>query len=196
MKIACHFCPSAALIGVKIETVPAGGGLHPGAGSGAASIRAEHRSGKAGDVYFVANLDRVAHCIDCDFAMTGKQPELRDPVTGTERDLTDFSLTYGRTTVPLSFDSVQSFFIVFRKSVAAAGRASRQLSRKQDALRGGGTWQVTFDPNWAAHRARSNSKIWTTRRRGPGHVRLILKMWSVFQGSHQLNQADYRVTYF
>lgn len=152
---------------MKIEAVRAGVGLHPGAGSGAASIRAVHRSGKAGDVYFVANLDRVAHSTDCDFAVTGKQPDLRNPVTGTERDLTDFSFTNGRTTVPLSFDSVQSFFIVFRKTVAAVPAEHHgNFPENKTLSEVAGPWQVTFDPNWGGPQGAvtfENLDDWTQR---------------------------------
>jgi hypothetical protein len=118
-------------------------------GPGAASIRAVHRSAKTGDVYFVANLDRAACSADCDFAVTGKQPELWDPVTGTERDLTDFTFANGRTTVPLSFDSAQSFFIVFRKTVAAAPAEHHgNFPESKTLSEVAGPWQVTFDPKW------------------------------------------------
>ena len=88
-------------------------------------------------MFFVANTERAARKANCTFAVTGKQPEWLDPVTGTTRALADFTFADGRTTIPLSFEPGQSGFVVFRKDVEAAPAATpRKRSRAPVAERG------------------------------------------------------------
>ena len=56
-------------------------------GSGGLPVRAIHRRKDAADVWFVANPEPGAGEAWCTFKVTGKQPELWDPVTGAMRDL-------------------------------------------------------------------------------------------------------------
>src|SRR5258708_1957346 len=78
-----------------------------------ASIRYTHRTMKEGEIYFVANRTDQKAKANCIFSTTNGVPELCDPLTGKTRMLPVFSLIDGRTTLPLHFDSYQSFFLVF-----------------------------------------------------------------------------------
>jgi len=113
------------------------------------------RRSESADVFFVANTDRTAHGkVTGSFSVSGKQPELWDPVTGTRRDLPEFEEREGRTLISLEFAPSQSWFVVFRKP------SVETVSHKQpDALKKnfseffqvaeiGGPWQVGFDPQW------------------------------------------------
>ena len=48
-------------------------------GDGADAVRAIHRHGAAGEVYFVANLKRESRAVNATFAVTGRQPEWVGP---------------------------------------------------------------------------------------------------------------------
>ena len=91
----------------------------------------------------------MAGSATCTFTVTGKQPELWDPVTGVMRILTQVDTGDGTTTIPIDFDEAQSFFIVFQQkankpAVANAGNfpVRQEVSPIQSA------WQVQFDPSW------------------------------------------------
>ena len=85
--------------------------------------------------------------------VSGKQPELWDPVTAAIRDLPEFEVKDGRTMIPLRFDAAQSCFIVFRKELpATASRATTAGQKNFPKCRAiaelAGPWQVSFDANW------------------------------------------------
>jgi hypothetical protein len=113
------------------------------------SVQHIHRMLQHTDVYFVANTSRNAGTAVCSFGVTGMQPELWDPVTGSMRNLPQFGVADGRTSLPLSFKRAQSFFIVFRhKLVATSPGTEANFPAKKEFLTLAGPWQVTFDPRW------------------------------------------------
>ena len=118
--------------------------------NGEIALRAIHRRDGDTDVYFVANLARRAGSASCTFAISGRQPELWDPVSGTMRDLVDFSMKDGQTTVPLEFDDSESFFIVFRKPKSASlnARGGQNFPALATVTKLPGPWTVQFDPAW------------------------------------------------
>ncbi|MBN2207544.1 MAG: hypothetical protein JW742_09080, partial [Candidatus Aminicenantes bacterium] len=59
----------------------------PGTVEGVLDLKAAHRIDGDADVYFVANVARTGGAALCEFGVTGKRPELWDPVWGTIRDL-------------------------------------------------------------------------------------------------------------
>ena len=84
--------------------------------------------------------------------MSGKQPELWDPVSGQRRDLPVFESKDGCTTVPLEFEPDGSMFMVFRKKRwqgrslhGTFGTNFLKLNRVQEIT---GPWTVQFDPQW------------------------------------------------
>ena len=117
--------------------------------SAAAGLKMEsiRRKSADADVFFVANTARTGGEAWCSFAVTGRQPEWWDAVTGTMRDLPQFEERDGRTLIPLTFAPTQSGFVVFRKKTGEklvggnfpALKPVKELS---------GAWQVTFDPKW------------------------------------------------
>ena len=108
----------------------------------------------------VANHDDRQVEATCTFRVSGKVPELWDPLTGQMRDLPDFTSRDGRTTVPMRFEPAQSFFVIFRKPLAkvkgAGGEAgamssdpgSRNFPAATKLAELAGPWNVSFDPKW------------------------------------------------
>lgn len=71
-----------------------------------------HRTGIEGDVYFITGKGQAEYT----FRVTGKEPELWDPVTGRIRDAVCYRTTDdGRTIVPINLPDNGSVFVVFRK---------------------------------------------------------------------------------
>lgn len=110
-------------------------------------ISAIHRRGKEGDIWFLANPSNASVSERCQFAISGKQPELWDAVTGETRVLTDFSISESGTELDLEFAPGQSHFIVFRKP---AGNPDRKpnFPKLTPTATLEGPWQVRFDPKW------------------------------------------------
>jgi hypothetical protein len=140
-------------------------------------VRYGHRRTADRDIYFVANRTGDPIKADCRFRVTEGNPELWDPVTGERRALPQFARGEGITTIPMEFDTFQSFFVVFKNlecggltplSVArldAPQQAVRVKPRPDKALSSqrtpkenfpalqpvqeiSGAWEVTFDPKW------------------------------------------------
>jgi hypothetical protein len=109
-----------------------------------------HRRDGDADIYFIANrLDRdeIARCT---FRISGRQPELWDPVSGAMRDAAAFTQVSGRTTVPLEFAPYGSIFVIFRKPIPhdRQGTAAGNGPRLSEPVELGGAWTVRFAPPW------------------------------------------------
>lgn len=110
-----------------------------------------HRRMDGVDIYFISSHWQPEEKLECTFRVSGKQPELWDPVTGAIREATAFSQRNGRTVVPLEFGPCGSVFVVFRKRIPAnaAGKASTNYPQNQRTqLVLSGAWNVSFDPKW------------------------------------------------
>ncbi|MFV2066899.1 MAG: glycosylhydrolase-like jelly roll fold domain-containing protein [Pirellulales bacterium] len=113
-----------------------------------ALIRYAHRRTEEREIYFVANRQPQPVAARCVFRVTGRRPELWDPVRGTVRPLPDFAQQDGRTTIPLRFEPHQSFFVVFPKDTAAVPKATGTRVNFRKLVTVGqidGPWKVTFD---------------------------------------------------
>lgn len=102
------------------------------------------------DVYFVCNQTRQIKSVDCAFRVSGKQPELWDPVTGRITLATAFEQADGRTIIPMEFDPYGSCFIFFRETIPVTKQGSEcpnyTVLNKEKEIEG--PWQVAFDPDW------------------------------------------------
>ncbi len=119
-----------------------------------------HRRDGETEIFFVSNPSPSAALADATFRVSGKTPELWNPVTGeacysasTERN--------GRTTVQLNLQPYDSAFVVFRKS-GGTPPESRQtrLIKELD-----GPWTVSFDPKWGGPASATFDRLasWTDR---------------------------------
>lgn len=75
-----------------------------------------HRHLADREIYFVANPAAANVEAECQFRVSGMQPETWDPVTGKVQPLVTYQASAGRVTVPLHFDASGSIFVVFAKS--------------------------------------------------------------------------------
>jgi len=114
-----------------------------------------HRRTTDTDIYFVANRHGVALKADCTFRASGRQPEMWDPVTGTQRELPQFEIKDGRTSIPLEFEPYGGLFVVFRKSIPSfeargqkpeIGESNFPVFKPVQKITG--PWTVQFDPKW------------------------------------------------
>jgi hypothetical protein len=109
-----------------------------------------HRQAGDAEIYYVASRWEHPEKVDCTFRVTGKQPELWNPVTGEIRDAMAFRQEAGRCIVPLEFDPCGSVFVIFRKPIPTtlSGKvpSNHPAPRLLTAL--SGAWTVNFDPKW------------------------------------------------
>ncbi len=111
------------------------------------SIRYAHRVLPDRDIYFVANRtsEHVATC--CTFRVSGRIPELWDPLCGTRRPLPEYSQVDGCLQVPLEFEPYQSYFVLFRTpdgtaTPSPAGARNFPSAETVGVVEGG--WEVEF----------------------------------------------------
>ena len=109
-----------------------------------------HRKIENAEVYFVANRQNREEKTVCYFRVSGRQPELWNPLAGEVRDAVAFKQVDGRTAVPLEFAPYGSLFVVFRKPIGidlAGTMASNylNLATKQTIE---GSWTVKFNSSW------------------------------------------------
>lgn len=108
-------------------------------------LRYAHHRSPDWDIYFVSNRSGALVTGMADFRVTGRAPELWDPLTGTTRPLPQFTADSGTTRIPLTLDAHQSFFIVFTDGHRKPGRGPNfPSSHPLDTLTG--PWTVAFDP--------------------------------------------------
>ena len=111
-------------------------------------LRWTHRRDGETEIYFVANPDARAAEATAVFRVSGKRPELWDPIDGKGRGLAQYTIAGGRTSVPLRLAPRQSFFIVFRKATTPGSAAGENFSIPVESATLGGPWEVSFDPQW------------------------------------------------
>lgn len=100
------------------------------------------------DVYFLAELSGKPRQITASFRVSGRVPELWNPVDGTIREATRFTIADDRTTVPLALGAFDSYFVVFRKPSNTTTRDESPNNFTWQQLRTiNGPWQATFDRN-------------------------------------------------
>ena len=117
--------------------------------TGGITVKSIHRHKDNTDIYFVANTSRKAGAAVCTFKVQGMQPELWDAVTGTMRNLPQFKEQNNTTSLPLNFDTAQSFFIVFRTPIAKIIAPKKiNFPAFKELLTVKGAWQVKFDATW------------------------------------------------
>ena len=126
-----------------------------------------HRASDDADLYFVANRSGRHEEADCAFRVSGKAPELWDPVSGGIRPAAAYSDKDGRITLPLQFAPYGSMFIVFRSPLASTttattGRNFTTFSRPHEIT---GPWAVQFDPKWGGPASAEFDQLvsWTQR---------------------------------
>jgi hypothetical protein len=107
-----------------------------------------HRVSDVAEVYFVVNRRNEPDSALCSFRVSGRQPELWDPVNGARNATPVFRQENGRTVIPLEFDPNGAVFVLFRKTITTGasreGERNRPLLEPRQEL--SGAWSVHFDP--------------------------------------------------
>jgi len=112
-----------------------------------------HRRDGETEIYFLSNQKSFDAKAEVAFRVSGKQPELWNAVTGKIAELPEWREEKGRTLVPLSFASRQSWFVVFRKRDATtkdtkSTKGEKNFPEMKAVQELAGSWDVQFDSQW------------------------------------------------
>ena len=152
-KNTLHVGNGRVIQNTTLEEVMTADGLHPDlelrAITNAIELDWIHRQTDRADIYFVANLSEASGQVEAAFRVSGKAPELWDPVSGDMRELPEFHQEKSRTVVPLQFAPKQSWFVVFQKPVGNLVVATaKNFRRAVQVSELTGPWEVNFDRRW------------------------------------------------
>ena len=132
-----------------------------------ASLGFIHHAANNTEIYFLSNRREQNESAECIFRVSGKRPELWDPISGATRPLTAFRQSGGRTSVPLEFAPFGSWFVVFRQPIGkdVNGTAGSNFPVYANAQELSGPWTVSFDEKWGgpAQAAFTQLVSWTER---------------------------------
>ncbi|WP_282035767.1 glycosyl hydrolase [Saccharicrinis aurantiacus] len=106
-----------------------------------------HRQTEDADIYYVTSRWQPVEKVKCTFRVSGKQPELWNPVTGETRILSNFKVVNGRTIIPMEFGPCASYFVVFKDVISVQNLASNWPTYKT-VQQIEGDWDVRFDEKW------------------------------------------------
>lgn len=109
-----------------------------------------HRRWNEDDYYFINSRQKQACTARVSFRISGRLPELWDPVIGEIRPAVAYTQANGLTTVPVSFAPYGAWFVVFRKPIPVEqeGSATTNFPEIQTTDTLQGSWQVHFDERW------------------------------------------------
>ncbi|GAB3883268.1 glycosyl hydrolase [Spirosoma agri] len=94
------------------------------------------------DLYWLDNRSDSPNEATISFRITGKAPELWNPQTGKTATVS-YEIKDGRTIIPLTFESWEAYFIVFRNKATVASY-TRPAVTESPVARVTGAWTVTF----------------------------------------------------
>jgi hypothetical protein len=102
------------------------------------------------DVYFVSNQTTERQKVSARFRISGKQPELWNPLTGETRYAKAFSQQNGLTTLPLTLEPYGSVMVVFNNKISERknGDELRNYPGFETVSEITGDWSVYFAPEW------------------------------------------------
>ncbi|MGZ5566490.1 MAG: glycosyl hydrolase, partial [Limisphaerales bacterium] len=135
--------------------------------SSEARLRYIHKKLNGADLYFVANGGDASVEADCTFRISGKSPEIWNPLNGEIQKNIAAVEKDGRTTIRLQLEPSGSCFVIFRNrrsnGIATAQNADLIAEHLPVAVDVNGAWNVSFD----------------SKRGGPANILLTnLMSWS------------------
>ena len=106
-----------------------------------------HRQDEKADIYFISNQENTARMVDVSFRISGKTPQILNPVTAEISSPDQWKATGNRTELKLSLDANQSVFVVFAKDAKqnkSEANPSKTASTSPLLTR---NWNVSFIRN-------------------------------------------------
>ncbi|WP_298731587.1 glycosyl hydrolase [uncultured Chitinophaga sp.] len=104
-----------------------------------------HRRTPGADIYFISNQEDTSRIVQLSLRVSGKVPELWDPLSGEIRDAQKWKMEKGRTLLPLQLSPSGAVFIVLQRSTKEVQHRGNNWRSFQALQTLEGPWQVTFD---------------------------------------------------
>ncbi len=111
-------------------------------------IQFVHRILPDGGLYFLDNRSDQGVSVDASFRVTGKAPEFWHAETG-KSEPASYTISSGRTTVPIHLEAWGTVFVVFRKPASGQSRELPKVTER-DLKTVEGPWEVSFQPDRGA----------------------------------------------
>ena len=113
----------------------------------AQNIAYAHRRDAGTDIYFISNQEDRCREINVSLRVSGKIPELWNPVDGRIRRAGKWQMAGGRTSLPLRLDAGESVFIVLQHPAQEAPVYDvKNWSDYKEIMTIASPWTVRFDP--------------------------------------------------
>ncbi len=115
-------------------------------------LRFIHRRDGATDIYFVANSDANALSWRCAFRVSGKRPELWDPMSGQLKSQASWEEKNGQTFLTLNFEPAGSMFVIFREPSPVPKQPKPSLTNERELFvrELDRPWKLEFEPGGGA----------------------------------------------
>ena len=105
-----------------------------------------HRKDGDADIYFVINRRNRAERFELTFRVTGKAPELWNPLDGTMAEARGYTMADGRATVPVELAAYGSTFVVFKKGTTKHTKDTKPFVELKLVQEITGPWTLQFNP--------------------------------------------------
>jgi hypothetical protein len=106
-----------------------------------------HREDGEADVYFISNQDNLPRDLEISLRVSGRVPEIWDPVTRDIRTAGTWRIEAGRTVLPLRLPPCGSVFVVLRTPTGdLGGGGGPNWDEPAGDAPVAGPWTVAFDP--------------------------------------------------
>ena len=116
------------------------------AGKRAERVAWTHRTGKGFDLYFISNQKDSGQRINLSLRVSGKIPEIFDPVTGDMQQPKSWKIKDGRTELPIFLDRNASVFVVLQQSTKLTeSNTGKNWIEPKTIQTFEGPWTVQFD---------------------------------------------------
>ena len=120
--------------------------------SASGTIRYIHKQRGDLDYYFIANRTADKQQTTCTFRVSGKKPQLWDPLTGETFIIPDYTDNGETISMELSFEPHQSYFLFFGENIPQKGIENINFAAKKEIMTLNQPWDVRFDPAWGGPR--------------------------------------------
>ena len=108
-----------------------------------------HRKSQTEEIYFLSNQKEQKRSFEASFRLSGKTPELYNPVTDKTTILADWKIENGRTIIPIVLDANESCFVIFRERTKETLSNKKQNYAELEKVQTlDENWELQFDPEF------------------------------------------------
>jgi len=108
-----------------------------------------HRKSNEEEIYFLSNQKGEKRSFEVSFRVSGKIPELYNPVNDKTTILSDWKIANGRTLIPIVLDANESCFVIFKENTKETISNKKQNYVALETVQTlDENWEIQFDPEF------------------------------------------------